>query len=74
MCGLFILKSHGKARMKLRCKTCREWKQEEEFEFRWRSIGVRREECKACENAYLRSWWKKEMIRQAVRRQRKRNE
>ena len=39
------------------CNRCGEWKEEEEFNWRYKSLGVRHPCCKECQRTFRRSWY-----------------
>lgn len=42
--------------MKL-CVTCREWKEETEFNWRYKSLGVRHPTCRDCHKPFRKNWY-----------------
>jgi len=40
--------------MKLHCRNCDKWKEEEEFSWRWKKLGIRQPLCKECDKVRRR--------------------
>jgi hypothetical protein len=58
--------------MKLICATCNRLKDEEEFDWWFKSIRVRKRECRECEKRERIRWWLKELEKQKQREASKR--
>jgi hypothetical protein len=60
-----------------RCVRCHEWKAEEEFAWRWKSLGIRQKACRACRKIQNAQWYESHktkhvsQVRQRTDRQRK---
>ena len=39
------------------CVTCHEWKEEEEFNWRYKSLGIRHPTCRECHKEYRKEWY-----------------
>jgi len=54
------------------CVTCGEWKEEEEFNFKITSIGLRSSSCRACKKKQQRTWYldHQDQEKERVRRRR----
>jgi len=55
-----------------KCVTCLEWKEEEEFNWRYKKIGVRSKICRDCQRGHQRTWYldHKDQEKERVRRNR----
>ncbi|MFO7679715.1 MAG: hypothetical protein R6X34_06655 [Chloroflexota bacterium] len=43
--------------MKIQCNHCGEWKDESEFNWRWKALGIRQGACKTCKANQDKSWY-----------------
>ena len=43
--------------MKVKCVTCGEWKEEEEFNWRYKSLGIRHPTCRQCHKPFRKNWY-----------------
>jgi hypothetical protein len=43
--------------MEIRCRKCGQWKDEEEFSWRWKDKGIRQPVCKACRGEVNAQWY-----------------
>jgi hypothetical protein len=43
--------------MKVQCVTCQEWKDEEEFNWRYKSLGIRHPTCRECHKPFRKNWY-----------------
>jgi hypothetical protein len=59
--------------MKKICVTCDKMKDESEFDWWFKSIGVRKRECRECERLYTIRWWLRELTKQRERERRRKN-
>lgn len=41
------------------CATCGEWKEETEFNFRYKVLGIRHPTCRECHKAFRNNWYQK---------------
>ena len=39
------------------CSTCKEWKDEEEFNWRYKALGVRHPTCRECHKDFRKNWY-----------------
>jgi hypothetical protein len=39
------------------CATCKQWKEEESFNWRYKSLGVRHPTCRDCHKPFRRNWY-----------------
>jgi hypothetical protein len=39
------------------CVTCHEWKDESEFNWRWKALGIRHPTCRECHKTFRRNWY-----------------
>jgi hypothetical protein len=39
------------------CNSCNEWKEEEDFNWRYKSLGIRHPTCKECQRRFRRNWY-----------------
>jgi hypothetical protein len=39
------------------CNSCLEWKEEEDFNWRYKSLGIRHPTCKECQKFFRRQWY-----------------
>lgn len=40
-----------------RCNSCLEWKEEEEFNWRYKSLGIRHPTCRECQKEFRKNWY-----------------
>ncbi len=63
--------------MTRRCVHCHQWKDEEEFAWRWKARGVRQKACRACRKLQYAQWYERHKaqhvsnVKQRTNRQRK---
>jgi hypothetical protein len=43
--------------MQIKCVTCRKWKDEEEFNWRYKSLGVRHPTGRECHKPFRKNWY-----------------
>ena len=43
--------------MKVKCVTCGEWKEEKEFNWRYKSLGIRHPTCRECHKPFRKNWY-----------------
>ncbi len=43
--------------MQIRCKKCQEWKDEEEFDWRWKDKEIRQNVCRSCRSGENSAWY-----------------
>jgi hypothetical protein len=39
------------------CVTCKQWKNEEDFNWRYKSLGIRHPTCRECQKPFRRKWY-----------------
>ncbi len=39
------------------CATCREWKKEDDFNWRFKSLGIRHPTCRECHKPFRKNWY-----------------
>lgn len=54
------------------CSTCKEFKQEDEFNFKVRSLGIRQPWCRDCQHGHQRTWYVNHQEQEKKRTQRRR--
>lgn len=42
------------------CNSCLQWKEEEDFNYRYKSLGVRHPTCKECQKGFRNNWYEGE--------------
>ncbi len=45
------------------CVTCLEWKDEKEFNFRYKVLGIRHPTCRECHKSFRKTWYEKNKAR-----------
>jgi len=43
--------------MTVKCVTCGEWKEEDEFNWRYKSLGIRHPTCRDCHKPFRKNWY-----------------
>ncbi|HCR71839.1 MAG TPA: hypothetical protein DIW23_10375 [Anaerolineae bacterium] len=46
-----------KRKMQKQCVTCNQWKDEEEFNWRYKALGIRHPTCRDCHKPFRRNWY-----------------
>ena len=41
------------------CVTCLQWKNEEEFNYRYKALGIRHPACRDCHKTFRKAWYEK---------------
>lgn len=39
------------------CQTCKQWKEEEDFNWRYKALGIRHPTCRECHKAFRKNWY-----------------
>ncbi len=43
--------------MEVQCNSCLQWKDEEEFNWRYRALGIRHPTCRECQKSFRKNWY-----------------
>lgn len=43
--------------MKVKCASCGEWREQEEFNWRYKSLGIRHVTCRECHKPFRKNWY-----------------